>query len=197
MAGHLNIATRLFTALVVWYGDKCVLRPAYYCIQQVVNHHGPCYRVHLVANEGDPCRITGAAHPWKCSPHTRLTQALTMHAVMLIDTQCLTEAKQVPGGAKDMIQDMCSSYNLQGEAYQDKVMLTIVVVGASGDLAKKKIFPALFALYYQGLLPDHVQIVGYARSKATVEEFREKIMGTLACRIDRGCDPRQPKSSDQ
>jgi glucose-6-phosphate 1-dehydrogenase len=30
----------------------------------------------------------------------------------------------------------------------------VVVVGASGDLAKKKIFPALFALYYEGLLPE-------------------------------------------
>ena len=28
------------------------------------------------------------------------------------------------------------------------------VVGASGDLAKKKIFPALFALYYEGTLPQ-------------------------------------------
>ncbi len=31
--------------------------------------------------------------------------------------------------------------------------LSVTVVGASGDLAKKKIFPALFALYYEGLLP--------------------------------------------
>eukprot|EP00967_Tisochrysis_lutea_P029019 scaffold33914_cov17-Tisochrysis_lutea.AAC.1 len=31
--------------------------------------------------------------------------------------------------------------------------LSVVVVGASGDLAKKKIFPALFALFYEGLLP--------------------------------------------
>ena len=31
--------------------------------------------------------------------------------------------------------------------------LSVVVVGASGDLAKKKIFPAMFALYYEGLLP--------------------------------------------
>jgi hypothetical protein len=30
--------------------------------------------------------------------------------------------------------------------------LTFVVVGASGDLAKKKIFPALFALYMEGSL---------------------------------------------
>lgn len=32
--------------------------------------------------------------------------------------------------------------------------LSIVVVGASGDLAKKKIFPALFALYYENCLPE-------------------------------------------
>lgn len=32
--------------------------------------------------------------------------------------------------------------------------LSITVVGASGDLAKKKIFPALFALYYEDWLPE-------------------------------------------
>lgn len=32
--------------------------------------------------------------------------------------------------------------------------VSITVVGASGDLAKKKIFPALFALYYEGYLPE-------------------------------------------
>lgn len=42
--------------------------------------------------------------------------------------------------------------------------LTVVVVGASGDLAKKKIFPALFALFYEGLLPP----VGVCRRVALV-----------------------------
>lgn len=32
--------------------------------------------------------------------------------------------------------------------------LSITIVGASGDLAKKKIFPALFALYYEDWLPE-------------------------------------------
>lgn len=36
----------------------------------------------------------------------------------------------------------------------DKSTLSITVVGASGDLAKKKIFPALFALYYEDCLPE-------------------------------------------
>ncbi len=43
-------------------------------------------------------------------------------------------------------------YGLQEEDW-NKSALSIVVVGASGDLAKKKIFPALFALYYENMLP--------------------------------------------
>lgn len=52
---------------------------------------------------------------------------------------------------------------------------TIVVLGASGDLAKKKTFPALFGLYRNGLLPKNVEIIGYARSKMTQEEYHERI----------------------
>ncbi|KAI4368516.1 hypothetical protein MLD38_017065 [Melastoma candidum] len=50
--------------------------------------------------------------------------------------------------------------------------VSITVVGASGDLAKKKIFPALFALYYEDCLPEHFTIFGYARTKMTNEELR-------------------------
>jgi len=50
----------------------------------------------------------------------------------------------------------------------------VVVLGASGDLAKKKTFPALFGLFKQGLLPDHLHIIGYARSKMTDTEFHER-----------------------
>lgn len=66
----------------------------------------------------------------------------------------------------------------------DTSSLSIVVVGASGDLAKKKIFPAIFALYYEGLLPKNFQVYGYARSKMTDAEFRDLISSTLTCRID-------------
>ncbi len=60
--------------------------------------------------------------------------------------------------------------------------LSIIVVGASGDLARKKIFPALFALYCQGLLPEHFQVLGFARSQFTHDEFRSKIAEHLTCR---------------
>ena len=53
--------------------------------------------------------------------------------------------------------------------------LTVFVIGASGDLAKKKTYPSLYALYKSGYLPEHFTICGYARSKKSDEEFREKI----------------------
>ncbi|KAL8281481.1 hypothetical protein RQP46_006165 [Phenoliferia psychrophenolica] len=50
----------------------------------------------------------------------------------------------------------------------------IVVLGASGDLAKKKTFPALFGLYNNGFLPKGINIVGYARTKMDEAEFHKR-----------------------
>ncbi|TXG56017.1 hypothetical protein EZV62_017330 [Acer yangbiense] len=73
---------------------------------------------------------------------------------------------------------------------ENESTVSITVVGASGDLAKKKIFPALFALYYEGCLPEHFTICGYARSKMTDAELRNMVSRTLTCRIDKreNCD---------
>lgn len=60
--------------------------------------------------------------------------------------------------------------------------VTVVVFGASGDLAKKKTFPALFGLFREGQLPSTVQIIGYARSKLSDEEFKERIRPNLKLR---------------
>jgi len=53
--------------------------------------------------------------------------------------------------------------------------LTIFVVGASGDLAKKKTYPSLYALYRLSFLPASVVICGYARSHKTDAEFRDHL----------------------
>lgn len=52
---------------------------------------------------------------------------------------------------------------------------SIVVFGASGDLAKKKTFPALFGLFREGELPDTIQIIGYARTNLDQQEFKLRI----------------------
>jgi glucose-6-phosphate 1-dehydrogenase len=60
------------------------------------------------------------------------------------------------------------------EVDQNKEQSTsIVVLGASGDLAKKKTFPTLFNLYALGLLPPNTKVYGYARSVMELEEFRK------------------------
>lgn len=65
-----------------------------------------------------------------------------------------------------------------------KSSLCIAVIGATGELAKRKIFPALFALYYSGFLPENAYIVGYSRKNLTDEDLRLMISSTLTCRID-------------
>ncbi|XP_051122672.1 glucose-6-phosphate 1-dehydrogenase 2, chloroplastic isoform X2 [Andrographis paniculata] len=70
----------------------------------------------------------------------------------------------------------------------DESTVSITVVGASGDLAKKKIFPALFALFYEDCLPKHFTIFGYARSKMTDAELRDMVSRTLTCRIDKSAN---------
>ncbi|KAG5232287.1 glucose-6-phosphate dehydrogenase [Salix suchowensis] len=62
--------------------------------------------------------------------------------------------------------------------------LCIAVIGATGELARAKIFPALFALYYSGFLPEDVVIFGYSRKDLTDEDLRSLIASTLTCRID-------------
>ncbi|GFY87267.1 glucose-6-phosphate dehydrogenase 6 [Actinidia rufa] len=58
--------------------------------------------------------------------------------------------------------------------------LSIIVLGASGDLAKKKTFPALFNLYRQGFLQSNeVHIFGYARTNISDDELRNRIRGYL------------------
>lgn len=54
-------------------------------------------------------------------------------------------------------------------------MLTVVVVGASGDLAKKKTYPSLLNLYSDGLLPDDTVVWGYARSDLTDDALRDRL----------------------
>eukprot|EP01024_Parvocaulis_polyphysoides_P006243 TRINITY_DN11630_c0_g2_i1.p1 TRINITY_DN11630_c0_g2~~TRINITY_DN11630_c0_g2_i1.p1 ORF type:complete len:575 (-),score=75.89 TRINITY_DN11630_c0_g2_i1:281-2005(-) len=74
-------------------------------------------------------------------------------------------------------------YNLEHQDWNQSC-LSVVVVGASGDLAKKKIFPSLFALFYEGMLPQNIFIYGYARSQMDDDDFKERIMSSLTCRID-------------
>ena len=51
----------------------------------------------------------------------------------------------------------------------------LVIFGASGDLTKRKLIPALYNLALEKRLPERFAVVGYARSDMTHEAFREKM----------------------
>lgn len=48
-----------------------------------------------------------------------------------------------------------------------------MIFGASGDLTHRKLLPALYHLFHEGLLPASYGIVGYARTEMSDAEFRE------------------------
>jgi len=51
----------------------------------------------------------------------------------------------------------------------------MVIFGASGDLTKRKLIPALCNLYREGLLPKQFAVVGFAANDFTTESFRKDL----------------------
>uniref|UniRef100_A0A2K6S085 glucose-6-phosphate dehydrogenase (NADP(+)) n=1 Tax=Saimiri boliviensis boliviensis TaxID=39432 RepID=A0A2K6S085_SAIBB len=62
----------------------------------------------------------------------------------------------------------------QGDAFHQSDTHIFIIMGASGDLAKKKIYPTIWWLFRDGLLPENTFIVGYARSRLTVADIRKQ-----------------------
>jgi glucose-6-phosphate 1-dehydrogenase len=56
----------------------------------------------------------------------------------------------------------------------------IVLFGATGDLARRKLLPGLFHLFVAGLLPGKCRIIGSARRALTSEQFREHARQAVA-----------------
>ena len=52
---------------------------------------------------------------------------------------------------------------------------TVVIFGASGDLTRRKLIPALFNLFCKDRLPRNWQIMGVARTEWSDDEFRERM----------------------
>jgi glucose-6-phosphate 1-dehydrogenase len=51
---------------------------------------------------------------------------------------------------------------------------TLVIFGATGDLARRKLLPALYNLAHEGALPERFHLVGSSRSELSDEDFRER-----------------------
>ena len=60
----------------------------------------------------------------------------------------------------------------------------IVIVGATGDLAQRMLFPSLYFLDAEGLLEPSFKIIGAARSPHSVEDFRAIVEQSVHARAD-------------
>ncbi len=56
---------------------------------------------------------------------------------------------------------------------------TMVIFGATGDLTKRKLIPALYRLAYDRRLPTSFGVIGVSRTRLSDDDFREKMRGAV------------------
>ncbi|MFN0279297.1 MAG: glucose-6-phosphate dehydrogenase [Pyrinomonadaceae bacterium] len=69
----------------------------------------------------------------------------------------------------------------------------MVIFGATGDLTKRKLFPALYYLAKDDFLPHSFAIIGVGRQELTSEDFRKQIIADLKEFIPNGPDAKTLK----
>src|SRR3954470_11483123 len=50
----------------------------------------------------------------------------------------------------------------------------LTIFGATGDLSRRKLLPALYNLAHEGALPERFSLIGVSRSDKSDDEFREE-----------------------
>lgn len=56
---------------------------------------------------------------------------------------------------------------------------SLVIFGASGDLAARMVLPSFYKLFCRNLLPEEFSVIGAARSPLTDETFRERVLESI------------------
>jgi hypothetical protein len=80
---------------------------------------------------------------------------------------------EVGPGAQRMVQKLETALTPQHNRTADPCL--VVIFGASGDLTKRKLIPAILNLQNGGFLPRNLAVVGVARTPMTHAEFRDEV----------------------
>lgn len=70
----------------------------------------------------------------------------------------------------------------------EKPIALIMIFGATGDLAKRKLFPSLYKLYKKNKLSDRFAVIGIARRPLTNEEFQSNVQDSVKSAIKNSSD---------
>merc|ERR1719162_2373302 len=83
--------------------------------------------------------------------------------------------KPLGGVFSDLVQATAASAGVVGD---QMTPLTVILFGATGDLAKKKLYPALYQLMFgcpdAPLYPRTTRVVGYGRGEQELSAFLDK-----------------------
>lgn len=66
---------------------------------------------------------------------------------------------------------------------KEKHPITFIIFGATGDLAQKKLLPALMDLYCRDLLPKTFKIIGFSRKDLSDDNYREFVLNSINGRV--------------
>ena len=69
----------------------------------------------------------------------------------------------------------------------------MVIFGATGDLTKRKLFPALYYLALEGFLPDNFAIIGVGRQELSTAAFKKQIIADLKEFVGKGINKKLVK----
>lgn len=69
--------------------------------------------------------------------------------------------------------------------HNDNQAALIMIFGATGDLAKRKLFPSLYKLFEKGRLADNFAVIGVARRPLTNDEFQQSIKDSVKSAIEK------------
>ena len=59
-----------------------------------------------------------------------------------------------------------------------------IILGATGDLMRRKLIPALFHLYQVGKLPRMFQVVGFSQDDLNKEGFQEMVREMTEAKVE-------------
>src|SRR5262249_41182612 len=133
-----------------------------------------------------PCSLpSNPLHPLPCSLHLYISASFPVVKTILLERFCPPCASSLvdtwkrkrptkisrasPGRILTMTND-----NTQAAAHPAPPCV-MVIFGASGDLTKRKLLPALLNLAEEGLLPKDFAIVGLSFDQMTTEALRQKL----------------------
>jgi glucose-6-phosphate 1-dehydrogenase len=66
---------------------------------------------------------------------------------------------------------------------------TLVIFGGTGDLAKRKLLPAIYNLAHEGALPERFNLIGVSRGDIPHDDYREMARDSIAEHSRREADP--------